>query len=72
MHLGEIDISTSKVLLENMDQKEKDKYELLLEMLPTYQDRIKREKDTYKEEFLKILKNFENNLIFFYFTQLGK
>ena len=34
-----------------MDQKEKDKYDLLIEMLPVYQDRVKRDKETYTEEF---------------------
>ena len=68
LNIGEIDITKSKVLFENMEQKEKDKYELLLDMLQTYQDRIKREKETYKEEFLKILKNFEEQFNIFLFN----
>ena len=68
LNIGEIDITKSKALFENMDQKEKDKYELLIDMLPTYQDRIKREKETYKEEFLKILKNFEEQFNIFLFN----
>ena len=68
LNIGEIDIIKSKALFENMDQKEKDKYELLIDMLPTYQDRIKREKETYKEEFLKILKNFEEQFNIFLFN----
>ena len=72
LNLGEIDVTKSKVLFENMDEKEKDKYEFLLEMLPTYQDRIKREKETYKEEFLKILKNFEEQFNIFLFDPSRK
>ena len=72
LNLGEIDIAKSKVLFENMEQKEKDKYEFLIDMLPSYQDRVKREKDTYKEEFLKILKNFEEQFNIFLFDPSRK
>ena len=72
LNLGEIYIEKSKVLFENMEQKEKNKYELLIDMLPTYQDRIKREKDTYKEEFLKILNNFEEQFNIFLFDPSKK
>ena len=72
VNLGEIDITKSKVLFENMDQKEKDKYEFLIDMLPAYQDRIKRDKETYKEEFLKVLKNFEEQFNIFLFDPSRK
>ena len=72
INLGEIDITKSKVLFENMDQKEKDKYEFLIDMLPAYQDRVKRDKDTYKEEFLKILKKFEEQFNIFLFDPSRK
>ena len=72
LNLNEIDISKSKVLFENMEQTEKDKYEFLIDMLPVYQDRIKRDKDTYKEEFLKILKNFEEQFNIFLFNPSRK
>ena len=72
LNLNEIDISKSKVLFENMEQTEKDKYEFLIDMLPIYQDRIKRDKDTYKEEFLKILKNFEEQFNIFLFNPSRK
>ena len=72
VNFGEIDITKSKVLYENMDQKEKDKYDFLIDMLPAYQDRVKREKDTYKEEFLKILKNFEEQFNIFLFEPSRK
>ena len=72
INLGEIDVNTSKALYENMDQKEKDKYDLLIDMLPVYQDRIKRDKETYTEEFLKILKNFEEQFNIFLFDPSRK
>ena len=59
INYGEIDVNKSKVLIENMDEKEKEKYEFLIQMLPQYQDRVKRDKESYKEEFMKILKKFE-------------
>ena len=37
LNYGEIDINKSKVLIENMDEKEKEKYEFLIQMLPQYQ-----------------------------------
>ena len=39
INLGEIDVNSSKALYENMDQKEKDKYDLLIEMLPVISDK---------------------------------
>ena len=72
INLGEIDVNSSKALYENMDQKEKDKYDLLIEMLPVYQDRIKRDKETYKDEFLKILKRFEEQFNIFLFDPSRK
>ena len=72
LNIGEIDVTKSKVLFENMDQKEKDKYEFLIEMLPVYQDRVKRDKETYTEEFLKILKNFEEQFNIFLFDPSRK
>ena len=72
LNLGEIDVTQSKALFENMDQKEKDKYELLIEMLPVYQDRVKRDKETYTEEFLKILKKFEEQFNIFLFDPSRK
>ena len=72
INLGEIDVNTSKALYENMDQKEKDKYDLLIDMLPVYQDRIKRDKETYTEEFLKVLKKFEEQFNIFLFDPSRK
>ena len=69
---GEIDINKSKVLIENMDEKEKEKYEFLIQMLPQYQDRVKRDKESYKEEFLKILKKFEEQFNIFLFNPSRK
>ena len=69
---GEIDITKSKVLIENMDEKEKEKYEFLIQMLPQYQDRVKRDKESYKEEFLKILKRFEEQFTIFLFDPSRK
>ena len=68
----EIDINKSKVLFENMDPKEKEKYEFLIQMLPQYQDRVKRDKESYKEEFLKILKKFEEQFTIFLFDPSRK
>ena len=68
LNYGEIDINKSKVLIENMDEKEKEKYEFLIQMLPQYQDRVKRDKESYKEEFLKILKKFEEQFNIFLFN----
>ena len=70
--LGEIDITKSKVLVENMDPNEKEKYEFLIQMLPQYQDRVKRDKETYKDEFLKILKKFEEQFNIFLFDPSRK
>ena len=39
-------MNISKVLYENMD-KAKDKYDLPIDILPVYQDRIKKDKETY-------------------------
>ena len=69
---NEIDLSKSKVLIENMDPKEKEKYEFLIQMLPQYQDRVKRDKESYKEEFLKILKKFEEQFTIFLFDPSRK
>ena len=46
INYGEIDVNKSKVLIENMDEKEKEKYEFLIQMLPQYQDRVKRDKES--------------------------
>ena len=72
LNYGEIDINKSKVLIENMDEKEKEKYEFLIQMLPQYQDRVKRDKESYKEEFLKILKKFEEQFNIFLFNPSRK
>ena len=72
LNYGEIDITKSKVLIENMDEKEKEKYEFLIQMLPQYQDRVKRDKESYKEEFLKILKKFEEQFTIFLFDPSRK
>ena len=72
LNYGEIDINKSKVLIENMDEKEKEKYEFLIQMLPQYQDRVKRDKESYKEEFLKILKKFEEQFTIFLFDPSRK
>ena len=72
LNYGEIDINKSKVLIENMDEKEKEKYEFLIQMLPVYQDRVKRDKESYKEEFLKILKKFEEQFTIFLFDPSRK
>jgi len=72
LNYPEIDLSKSKVLIENMDQKEKEKYEFLIQMLPQYQDRVKRDKESYKEEFLKILKKFEEQFTIFLFDPSRK
>ena len=72
LNYPEIDLSKSKVLIENMDQKEKEKYEFLIQMLPQYQDRVKRDKESYKEEFLKILKKFEEQFNIFLFNPSRK
>ena len=72
LNYGEIDINKSKVLIENMDEKEKEKYEFLIQMLPQYQDRVKRDKESYKEEFLKILKKFEEQFTIFSFDPSRK
>ena len=55
-----------------MDEKEKEKYEFLIQMLPQYQDRVKRDKESYKEEFLKILKKFEEQFNIFLFNPSRK
>ena len=68
----EIDINKSKALFENMDAKEKEKYEFLIQMLPQYQDRVKRDKESYKEEFLKILKKFSEQFTIFLFEPSRK
>ena len=72
LNYGEIDINKSKVLIENMDEKEKEKFEFLIQMLPQYQDRVKRDKESYKEEFLKILKKFEEQFNIFLFNPSRK
>ena len=72
LNYGEIDINKSKVLIVNMDEKEKEKYEFLIQMLPQYQDRVKRDKESYKEEFLKILKKFEEQFTIFSFDPSRK
>ena len=72
LNYGEIDLNKSKVLIENMDEKEKEKYEFLIQMLPQYQDRVKRDKESYKEEFLKILKKFEEQFTIFLFNPSRK
>ena len=72
INYGEIDVNKSKVLIENMDEKEKEKYEFLIQMLPQYQDRVKRDKESYKEEFMKILKKFEEQFNIFLFNPSRK
>ena len=72
LNYPEIDLNKSKVLYENMDPKEKEKYDFLIQMLPQYQDRVKRDKESYKEEFLKILKKFEEQFTIFLFDPSKK
>ena len=72
INYGEIDVNKSKVLIENMDEKEKEKYEFLIQILPQYQDRVKRDKESYKEEFMKILKKFEEQFNIFLFNPSRK
>ena len=72
INYDEIDVNKSKILIENMDEKEKEKYEFLIQMLPQYQDRVKRDKESYKEEFMKILKKFEEQFNIFLFNPSRK
>ena len=57
--LNQINIDESKVLYENLTDEEKQKYDLLIRNLPILQDKINRDKTSYKEEFYKILKIFK-------------
>ena len=59
IQLNQINIEESKVLYENMTEEEKQKYDLLIRNLPILQDKINRDKTSYKEEFYKILKIFK-------------
>ena len=59
IQLNQINIEESKVLYENMTEEEKQKYDLLIRNLPILQDKINRDKTSYKEEFDKILKIFK-------------
>ena len=52
-------LETSKSLIENMTEEEKDSYERLIKRLPEIQDRINRDSEAYKEEFHKILLLFK-------------
>ena len=47
-------LETSKSLIENMTEEEKDKYEKLIKTLHEIQDKINRDSEAYKEEFHKI------------------
>ena len=52
-------LETSKSLIENMTEEEKDKYEKLIKTLHEIQDKINRDSESYKEEFHKILLIFK-------------
>ena len=72
LKLGEIDTTKAKSLVENMTQNEKDRYEHTIQMLPVLQDKLNKEKETYKEEFFKVLKIFEEQFNIFLFEPTRK
>ena len=63
----EINITNCKSLRENMNAKEQEKYDHIIQMLPLLKDKLKKEGNTYIEEFNRVLALFKEQFNVFMF-----